>query len=356
MSPEQVEGRPIDARTDIYSFGVTCYHMLAGQPPFRGQTAFEVALKHVNAEPEPLDKIRPDLPAELCAIVHKMMAKDPAGRYQTGRELLVDLTRLREGLSGVTTALSLGSELVEPELTMSPGTSATELLPPRRRRWLPWAFAGSLVLAAAGGALLAGALNLGWFEPLPPPPAPLDVRAADALVSLQKREQVLVEAVEQHLDPGNDPGKINTGLGLCVELGLFYLEQWRLDDANRFFGRLQTLLRPQQYRDLGRLGQAMVLAFQNRTAESNRIFLELFPERAPKIDRLAFLRPNLHLRQWVVKALEYNQVNATAKEPFPPSLEALAKQISLPPGRKLPKDKDKPPPSKGPGAPNGDDP
>ena len=43
MSPEQVEGKPLDSRTDIYSFGVTCYHMLAGQPPFAG-TAFEVAL------------------------------------------------------------------------------------------------------------------------------------------------------------------------------------------------------------------------------------------------------------------------------------------------------------------------
>ena len=62
MSPEQVEGRPLDSRADIYSFGVTCYHMFAGHPPFRGETAIEVALKHVNAEPEPLPALRPDLP------------------------------------------------------------------------------------------------------------------------------------------------------------------------------------------------------------------------------------------------------------------------------------------------------
>src|SRR5207302_326421 len=77
MSPEQVEGKPLDCRTDIYSFGVTCYHMLAGQPPFRGETAFEVALQHVRAEPEPLGKTRPDLPEVLCKMVHKMMIKDP---------------------------------------------------------------------------------------------------------------------------------------------------------------------------------------------------------------------------------------------------------------------------------------
>ena len=54
MSPEQAQGKPLDSRSDIYSFGVTCYHMLAGQPPFRGQTAVEVALKHVNEQPPSL--------------------------------------------------------------------------------------------------------------------------------------------------------------------------------------------------------------------------------------------------------------------------------------------------------------
>src|SRR2546423_4754573 len=73
MSPEQVEGKPVDFRTDIYSFGVTCYHLLAGQPPFRGTTPFEVALQHVQKEPEPLAAVRPDLPPELCTLVHKMM-------------------------------------------------------------------------------------------------------------------------------------------------------------------------------------------------------------------------------------------------------------------------------------------
>src|SRR5262245_60941421 len=72
MSPEQVEGRPVDPRTDIYSFGVTCYHMLAGHPPFHGQTAFQVALQHVQSEPVPLETIRPDLPVELCGIIKKM--------------------------------------------------------------------------------------------------------------------------------------------------------------------------------------------------------------------------------------------------------------------------------------------
>ena len=109
MSPEQVEGKPLDCRTDIYSFGVTCYFMLAGQPPFDGATAFEVAMKHARDEPPPLSGVRPDLPPALCAVVHKMMAKDPAQRHQTGKEVLRDLARVRESLGGQTAAIALPS-------------------------------------------------------------------------------------------------------------------------------------------------------------------------------------------------------------------------------------------------------
>src|SRR4029077_2138572 len=83
-------------RTDIYSFGATCYHLLAGQTPFRGDTPFAVALQHVQSQPAALHSLRPDPPVELCALVDKMMAKDPADRFQTGREVLRELNRLRD--------------------------------------------------------------------------------------------------------------------------------------------------------------------------------------------------------------------------------------------------------------------
>ena len=102
MWPEQVRGQPIDPRTDIYSFGVTCYHMLAGEPPFRGTTAFDVAVQHVQGEPRPLGSLRPDLPPELCAVVHKMMARRPEDRYQSARDILNDLSRFKDGI-GLTT-------------------------------------------------------------------------------------------------------------------------------------------------------------------------------------------------------------------------------------------------------------
>ncbi len=95
MSPEQVEGRPLDPRSDIYSFGVTCYQMLAGRPPFSGDTALSVALQHLKRQPEPLENHRPDLPAPLCRIVHKMLAKNPDHRVQSAAELLRELHRLQ---------------------------------------------------------------------------------------------------------------------------------------------------------------------------------------------------------------------------------------------------------------------
>ncbi|RIK72457.1 MAG: serine/threonine protein kinase [Planctomycetota bacterium] len=91
MSPEQVEGRPLDHRSDIYSLGVTMYHLLAGQTPFTGDTALGVAVQHLQKKPPPLAEARPDLPAELCAIVHRMLAKDPDERYATAADLLADV-------------------------------------------------------------------------------------------------------------------------------------------------------------------------------------------------------------------------------------------------------------------------
>ena len=99
MSPEQVEGRPLDSRSDLYSFGVTCYQMLAGSPPFSGETPLSVALQHLNKQPEPLETHRPDLPAALCRAIHKMLAKSPEHRFQAPQELLRELRRIYQAAS-----------------------------------------------------------------------------------------------------------------------------------------------------------------------------------------------------------------------------------------------------------------
>jgi serine/threonine-protein kinase len=95
MSPEQAEGKQLDPRSDIYSFGVTCYQMLAGRPPFSGDTPLSVAMQHLKAEADRLETLRPDLPAELCQMVHKMLHKAPADRYANGAEIIRDLRELK---------------------------------------------------------------------------------------------------------------------------------------------------------------------------------------------------------------------------------------------------------------------
>jgi serine/threonine-protein kinase len=315
MSPEQVKGLPVDARTDIYSLGVTFYHMLAGQPPFRGATPFDVAIQHVQNEPPPLRSIRPDLPAELCGLIHKMMAKDPNARYQTGRDVLRDLTLVRESMTGTP---SVNAPQLFADLGDGAPNTMVEVRPVstrRRWRWLPLTAAASIVLALAAGA------GFGWHyrHPSPPPTSGNDdARTDDALLSPQKREQSLREAARLYANPTKD--QIPTGYNLNLELGVFYLDQKRWDDADQHFKSL--ISNPgnvAEYTYLGKMGHAIVLGLQNHPNESNLLFLEVQKLRGtdPPAGKPGSGHPirNPKLRQWVAEALEYNYKNDPAGFP-----------------------------------------
>jgi eukaryotic-like serine/threonine-protein kinase len=98
MSPEQARGKPTDARTDVFSFGVVLYEMLTGKVPFAGETVTDILSSIISAEPTPVTSLAPHLPRELQRIVQKTLRKKRDHRYQSTHDLLVDLKDLRDEL------------------------------------------------------------------------------------------------------------------------------------------------------------------------------------------------------------------------------------------------------------------
>jgi serine/threonine protein kinase len=99
MAPEQARDSSLsDIRSDIYSLGCTWYHMLAGNPPFAEGGVVQRLYKHIEAEPADVRQLSPDMPADMAAVLRRMLAKKPADRYQTPAQLLRDLRRQKKVL------------------------------------------------------------------------------------------------------------------------------------------------------------------------------------------------------------------------------------------------------------------
>jgi Tol biopolymer transport system component len=134
MSPEQARGTPADYRSDQFSFGLVLYEMAAGRRAFDKPETVQTMAAILSEDPPPIER---DIPTPLHWVIDRCLAKEPADRYESTRDLFHDLRRLREHLSKETTVTSLG--IAPPELAAKPRP---------RRRWLPPAVALLGVAAA----------------------------------------------------------------------------------------------------------------------------------------------------------------------------------------------------------------
>ena len=96
MSPEQAEGKKVDARSDIFSFGAVLYEMLTGKRAFAGDSIVSILSAILRDEPRPAAEIVPDLPRELDRIITRCLHKDPNCRYQHAGDLKIDLQQVNE--------------------------------------------------------------------------------------------------------------------------------------------------------------------------------------------------------------------------------------------------------------------
>ena len=177
MSPEQLQGNPLDHRTDLFSLGGVLYQMATGERPHKGETPISVITSIVNDEPRPVDEVRTDLPPDLGRIIGRCLEKDRERRFQSAKEIRSELEDLKTGKSS---GASRKRSVVIPQL--------------RRRRKLLWHLVAVAVVATAG--------YLAW-QRLEPEPQPDEPPAASSPLSGTHSQLTFDPGMEQ--DPSLSP-------------------------------------------------------------------------------------------------------------------------------------------------------
>src|SRR6202035_2288952 len=157
MSPEQLRGKDLDGRTDLFSFGVVLYEMTTGVLPFRGETSAVVTEAILNRQPTAATRLVPELPPKLEEIISKALEKDRDMRCQTAAELRADLKRLKRSIDSSRTSVVTETETETEKAQRSSSSTAIATSPAPPSRKFPAALIFALgVLLAAGAGLYAG--------------------------------------------------------------------------------------------------------------------------------------------------------------------------------------------------------
>jgi serine/threonine protein kinase len=302
MSPEQIEGGDVDHRADLYSFGVTCYHMLTGRPPFRGDNPISVAIQHAKEVAAPIGLTRPDLSKPLIEIVERLMAKRPADRFQDASEVL-------EALSGVEVDASAANwqELLKQLRHSGPGAfsasslSAGQLAATRRLEVLMrgprWAdrvrfgfwLTAAMLLMVVSGFVLAKSLA---------PPDRLQ-RAREQTVTLPRKDSIADQYMYAYFADSEDGWyavidyyKDSTAPPEVLEsvyvqwakerLAEFYLERRQWAEALKIYNEFSQFPLMRKERTISNYGTAICRHYQGDSDLVNRLRSEKTPDSITK--------------------------------------------------------------------------
>ena len=281
MSPEQVEAKDVDPRSDLYSFGVTCYQMLAGRTPFEGETALAIAVQHLKTDPERLEDVRPDIPNALCRIIHTLLAKRPDKRFQSAADLLRELRSLQiEGLEegwpsdladwSVTELLAISESQFAATQQLDTLMKTQALRQTRKHRWgfVVGIFIASLVAGTAIGLATRPKSLLDVPDSALPKIPKQESAQAQYYFAIQTNTERAWRSVEQYFPPTSSPLNAYYGARAKKQLADFYLQNDRPDDAMKLYSQLaEDDGIDDEIRLLGYIGQANVY---NRNSEDNK--------------------------------------------------------------------------------------
>ena len=243
MSPEQVNGQPLDSRSDIYSYGIMAWHMFAGRPPFSGETAMAVAVKHLNDKPPSLGEFRPDLPVSLLDLIKRMINKKKEDRPAGFAVVVNELKQIIRQVSGKE----------EVTVAVKPQIKRTSFFDRPIRKQLGWLIGASLLV-------LASSSGIGWamrtpnllLEESTGLPKNKDMQTADAQLywAMTHRDDERAWVALKKFPGASDEmiARANTALGLI------YLKTNRMPFAQSTFSDLAD---DRKYKVNGLAGQAL---------------------------------------------------------------------------------------------------